>query len=176
MENSISKNKNINSTNDIENSNPNNNIIDSKQNSEIKFSNGQKKNDEIKTGNKNNDDNDISIPVKSLKRSNSIKLYKRHAKEKERRESLKKESNKGLLPDLSNKEKVKKVNKTNKRVAFSPDFVKIIDVESYKKFNEENTCKDPFDNMEFVNGTIKINHNDDEANGKAKALCTCFIF
>ena len=53
MENSISKNKNINSTNDIENSNPNNNIIDSKQNSEIKFSNGQKKNDEIKTGNKN---------------------------------------------------------------------------------------------------------------------------
>ena len=31
-------------------------------------------------------------------------------------------------------------------------------------------------NMEFVNGTIKINHNDDEANGKAKALCTCFIF
>ena len=48
MENSISKNKNINSTNDIENSNPNNNIIDSKQNSEIKFSNGQKQNDEIK--------------------------------------------------------------------------------------------------------------------------------
>ena len=169
MENSISKNKNINSTYDNENSIVNNNIY-SKNNSKIK----SLKNQQEKNENKKDDDNEVGIAVKTLKRSNSIKLYKRHAKEKERRESLKKESNKGLLPDLSNKEKVKKINKTNKRVAFSPDFVKIIDVESYKKFNEENTCKDPFDNMEFVNGTIKINHND-EANGKAKALCTCFI-
>ena len=171
MENSISKNKNINSTNDNENSIVNNNIY-SKNNSKIKFL----KNQEEKNGNKKDDDNEVGIAVKTLKRSNSIKLYKRHAKEKERRESLKKESNKGLLPDLSNKEKVKKINKTNKRVAFSPDFVKIIDVESYKKFNEENTCKDPFDNMEFINGTISVNHNDDEEDGKAKVLCSCSIY
>ena len=171
MENSISKNKNINSTNDNENSIVNNNIY-SKNNSKIK----SLKNQQEKNENKKDDDNEVGIAVKTLERSNSIKLYKKQAREKERRESLKKESNKGLLPDLSNKEKVKKINKTNKRVAFSPDLVEIIDVESYKKFNEENTCKDPFDNMEFINGTISVNHNDDEEDGKAKALCTCFIF
>ena len=171
MENSISKNKNINSTNDNENSIVNNNIY-SKNNSKIK----SLKNQQEKNENKKDDDNEVGIAVKTLKRSNSIKLYKKHAREKERRESLKRESDKEILKDLSNIEKVKKTNKPAKKVAFSPDLVEIIDVESYKKFNEENTCKDPFDNMEFVNGTIKINHNDDEANGKAKALCTCFIF
>ena len=171
MENSISKNKNINSTNDNENSILNNNIY-SKNNSKIK----SLKNQQEKNENKKDDDNEVGIAVKTLKRSNSIKLYKKHAREKERRESLKKESDKQILQDISNIERVKKTNKPAKKVAFSPDLVEIIDVESYKKFNEENTCKDPFDNMEFVNGTIKINHNDDEANGKAKALCTCFIF
>ena len=171
MENSISKNKNINSTNDNENSIVNNNIY-SKNNSKIK----SLKNQQEKNENKKDDDNEVGIAVKTLKRSNSIKLYKKHAREKERRESLKKESDKQILQDISNIERVKKTNKPAKKVAFSPDLVEIIDVESYKKFNEENTCKDPFDNMEFVNGTIKINHNDDEANGKAKALCTCFIF
>ena len=171
MENSISKNKNINSTNDNENSIVNNNIY-SKNNSKIK----SLKNQQEKNENKKDDDNEVGIAVKTLKRSNSIKLYKKHAREKERRESLKKKSDKQILQDISNIERVKKTNKPAKKVAFSPDLVEIIDVESYKKFNEENTCKDPFDNMEFVNGTIKINHNDDEANGKAKALCTCFIF
>ena len=171
MENSISKNKNINSTNDNENSIVNNNIY-SKNNSKIK----SLKNQQEKNENKKDDDNEVGIAVKTLKRSNSIKLYKKQAREKERRESLKKESDKQILQDISNIERVKKTNKPAKKVAFSPDLVEIIDVESYKKFNEENTCKDPFDNMEFVNGTIKINHNDDEANGKAKALCTCFIF
>ena len=170
MENSISKNKNINSTNDNENSIVNNNIY-SKNNSKIK----SLKNQQEKNENKKDDDNEVGIAVKTLKRSNSIKLYKKQAREKERRESLKKESDKQILQDISNIERVKKTNKPAKKVAFSPDLVEIIDVESYKKFNEENTCKDPFDNMEFVNGTIKINHND-EANGKAKALCTCFIF
>ena len=172
MENSISKNKNINSTNDNENSIVNNNNIYSKNNSKIKFL----KNQEEKNGNKKDDDNEVGIAVKTLKRSNSIKLYKKQAREKERRESLKRESDKEILKDLSNIEKVKKTNKPAKKVAFSPDLVEIIDVESYKKFNEENTCKDPFDNMEFVNGTISVNHNDDEEDGKAKVLCSCSIF
>ena len=114
--------------------------------------------------------------MKTLKRSNSIKLYKKQAREKERRESLKKESDKQILQDISNIERVKKTNKPAKKVAFSPDLVEIIDVESYKKFNEENTCKDPFDNMEFINGTISVNHNDDEEDGKAKVLCSCSIY
>ena len=171
MENSISKNKNINSTNDNENSIVNNNIY-SKNNSKIK----SLKNQQEKNENKKDDDNEVGIAVKTLKRSNSIKLYKKHAREKERRESLKKESDKQILQDISNIERVKKANKPAKKVAFSPDLVEIIDVESYKKFNEENTCKDPFDNMEFVNATISVNHNDDEEDGKAKVLCSCSIF
>ena len=171
MENSISKNKNINSTNDNENSIVNNNIY-SKNNSKIK----SLKNQQEKNENKKDDDNEVGIAVKTLKRSNSIKLYKKHAREKERRESLKRESDKEILKDLSNIEKVKKTNKPAKKVAFSPDLVEIIDVESYKKFNEENTCKDPFDNMEFINGTISVNHNDDEEDGKAKVLCSCSIY
>ena len=171
MENSISKNKNINSTNDNENSIVNNNIY-SKNNSKIK----SLKNQQEKNENKKDDDNEVGIAVKTLKRSNSIKLYKKQAREKERRESLKRESDKEILKDLSNIEKVKKTNKPAKKVAFSPDLVEIIDVESYKKFNEENTCKDPFDNMEFINGTISVNHNDDEEDGKAKVLCSCSIF
>ena len=133
------------------------------------------------------DEDDLVLPVKTLKRSNSIKLYKKHKKEQERRNSLKKENEKDTKDKTGDIFNVSVVNGTKmprkgskngkqKKVAFLPNFVTIIDVESYKKFNEENTCKDPFDNMEFVNGTIKINHNDDEANGKAKALCTCFIF
>ena len=171
MENSISKNKNINSTNDNENSIVNNNIY-SKNNSKIK----SLKNQQEKNENKKDDDNEVGIAVKTLKRSNSIKLYKKHAREKERRESLKKESDKQILQDISNIERVKKTNKPAKKVAFSPDLVEIIDVESYKKFNEENTCKDPFDNMEFINGTISVNHNDDEEDGKAKVLCSCSIY
>ena len=171
MENSISKNKNINSTNDNENSIVNNNIY-SKDNSKIK----SLKNQQEKNENKKDDDNEVGIAVKTLKRSNSIKLYKKHAREKERRESLKKESDKQILQDISNIERVKKTNKPAKKVAFSPDLVEIIDVESYKKFNEENTCKDPFDNMEFINGTISVNHNDDEEDGKAKVLCSCSIY
>ena len=171
MENSISKNKNINSTNDNENSIVNNNIY-SKNNSKIK----SLKNQQEKNENKKDDDNEVGIAVKTLKRSNSIKLYKKQAREKERRESLKKESDKQILQDISNIERVKKTNKPAKKVAFSPDLVEIIDVESYKKFNEENTCKDPFDNMEFINGTISVNHNDDEEDGKAKVLCSCSIY
>ena len=171
MENSISKNKNINSTYDNENSIVNNNIY-SKNNSKIK----SLKNQQEKNENKKDDDNEVGIAVKTLKRSNSIKLYKKQAREKERRESLKKESDKQILQDISNIERVKKTNKPAKKVAFSPDLVEIIDVESYKKFNEENTCKDPFDNMEFINGTISVNHNDDEEDGKAKVLCSYSIY
>ena len=43
-----------------------------------------------------------------------------------------------------------------------PQFVEIILVESYKKFNEENTSKDPFDK--------------DENENKTKLMCSCFIY
>ena len=46
-----------------------------------------------------------------------------------------------------------------------PQFVEIINVESYKKFNEENTSKDSDDKDE-----------NDKKENKSKLMCSCFIF
>ena len=96
-------------------------------------------------------DNVNIITPKKLERTDSIKLYKRHKKE-------------------------------NKKVTFiEPDFFTIIDVESYKKFNAENTCKDPFEDMDFLNNinnlnNININNNNkknEENDGKERINCSC---
>ena len=61
--------------------------------------------------------------------------------------------------NLENIEKEKE-----KKVKFlEPEFVQIIEVESYKKYNMENTCKDPF-------------FPDDKKEEKTKFICSCFIF
>ena len=61
--------------------------------------------------------------------------------------------------NLENIEKEKE-----KKVKFlEPEFVQIIEVESYKKYNMENTCKDPF-------------FPDDKKEEKTKFMCSCFIF
>ena len=158
------------------------------------------KNDKQKTDNSGNktyvsyeeskNSEDIITP-KTLKRSNSIKLYKKHKKEKEEKDQIKNDSTKSIknndniYVEAGNDNKSKNItqNKTtknakNKKVTFvQPNFVTIIDVESYKKFNAENTCKDPFENMEIVNGRlVNIKKNDDEPNGKAKVLCSCVFF
>ena len=70
----------------------------------------------------------------------------------------KKRENKNILKIFKKEENTKK-----KRVKFmEPMFVNIIEVESYKKFNEINTCKDPFN---------YIDNNEDKEN----VLCSCFI-
>ena len=61
-----------------------------------------------------------------------------------------------------NLENIKK--EKEKKVKFlEPEFVQIIEVESYKKYNMENTCKDPF-------------FPDDKKEEKTKFMCSCFIF
>ena len=146
--------------------------------------------DERKKEEKKEDVNDDSVvPVRSMKRMNSIKLYKKHKKEKERRITFNRSNDKdskdktGDLINLSNATGTKRTSKISKnmkqkKVNFLPNFVKVIYVESYKKFNAENTCKDPFENMEIVNGHINIknNNDDDEADGKTKVLCSCTIY
>ena len=70
----------------------------------------------------------------------------------------KKKDKKNILSILKKEE-----NKKKKKVKFmEPMFVDIIEVESYKKFNEINTCKDPFN---------YIDNNPDKEN----VLCSCFI-
>ena len=76
--------------------------------------------------------------------------------------------NKGIKNNniLKLEEKLIKNNKTKKEkkvVKFQePTFVQVIYVESYKKFNEENTSKDPYDPTEKTD--------------KTKVMCSCFIF
>ena len=160
----------------------------------------------IKSYNDIKDNNNDDTPSPRVKRSNSIKLYKRHKKEKELRNSLKKENNididnnknniyEGPVVDvvdepINNNNNIDKKKNKSKRVTFvEPNFVSIIDVESYKKFNAENTCKDPFDEMQYMqninnvnninnyNINININNNkkkqEQEQEGKEKINCSC---
>ena len=191
MENKQSPKKKLdNQITDKDDSKANNNKIPSPKDKvkNPKPNNKSLQKNEIKKEQKKNDDeDDLVLPVKTLKRSNSIKLYKKHKKEQERRNSLKKENEKDTKDKTGDIFNVSVVNGTKmpgkgskngkqKKVAFLPNFVTIIDVESYKKFNEENTCKDPFENMEIINGHINIKKNDDEADGKARVLCSCVIY
>jgi len=191
MENKQSPKKKLdNQITDKDDSKANNNKISSPKDKvkNPKPNNKSPQKNEIKKEQKKNDDeDDLVLPVKTLKRSNSIKLYKKHKKEQERRNSLKKENEKDTKDKTGDIFNVSVVNGTKmprkgykngkqKKVAFLPNFVTIIDVESYKKFNEENTCKDPFENMEIINGRINIKNNDDEADGKARVLCSCVIY
>ena len=193
MENKQTQKKKLdNQITDKDDSKANNNKISSpkdKVKNSKSSSKSPQKNEIKKEQKKNDDEDDLVLPVKTLKRSNSIKLYKKHKKEQEIRNSLKKENEKDIKDKTGDIFNVSVVNGTKlpgkgskngkqKKVVFLPNFVTIIDVESYKKFNEENTCKDPFDNLELLNANINLNikNNDDEPDGKARVLCSCLIF
>lgn len=166
----------------------NNNINETPKDSKNKNSKKKDKSppkNEIKQESNKKDEEEPGVPMRSISRCNSIKLYKKHKKEKDRKnkENDKDKDTKDKSGDIFNvsdntKTKKKKKNSKNKKVKFPPDFVTIIDVESYKKYNEENTCKDPFENMEIVNGRLVNikNNNEDEPDGKASVLCSCMIF
>ena len=137
-----------------------------------------------------NIDNDNIIISKTLERTDSLKLYKKHKKEKEdKNNNLINVNKKGIIRKESLFKKQAKSNngnkKENKRVTFlEPEFLTIIDVESYKKFNAENTCKDPFEDLDYLNNlnnlnnyniNININNNkkNEENDGKERINCTC---
>ena len=111
-----------------------------------------------------NIDNDNIIISKTLERTDSLKLYKKHKKEKEdKNNDLINVNKKGIIRKESLFKKQAKSNndnkKENKRVTFlEPEFLTIIDVESYKKFNAENTCKDPFEDLDYLNNLNNLNN------------------
>ena len=168
------------------NTTSNNNINETKKESKSKKEKKKEKSpekEEIKQESKKKEKDDDDVPMRSVKRSNSIKLYKKHKKDKDKKNSSKKDNDievkdkAGDIFEISDYKKKKKNKNTNKKVSFPKDFLTIIDVESYKKYNEENTCKDPFENMEFVNGRlINTKKNDDEPHGKTSVLCSCVFF
>jgi hypothetical protein len=126
-----------------------------------------------------NDEDDTCI--RTRKRSDSIKLYKKHKRDRD----LRNKNNQINSSDTQSEKKFKKKstkNLLNKKVSFlEPSFIIIIDVESYKKYNEENTCKDPFEDIEIINN-MKIDHIEPHTNGNAivdgkeSVHCSCSIF
>ena len=195
--------------NDMQSNNKSRNDLEQKEKLDMLLNNNSdpyqiNQNDKQKTDNSGNktyvsyeeskNSEDI-IPPKTLKRSNSIKLYKKHRKEKEEKEQIKNDSTKSIKnndniyveDERDNKTKNIKENKTknikNKRVTFiEPNFVIIIDVESYKKFNAENTCKDPFEDMDLGNNINNINninssnnHKDEDEKERVYCSCSCLI-
>ena len=93
-------------------------------------------------------------------RKGSIILYKNREQKKKFKAAIMKCQKEHLNKQASTK-KIRK-NTLSKKVRFLPEnFVTIIDVESFKKFNAENTSKDPY---------------EDAAETKVSFNCTCFIF
>ena len=103
-------------------------------------------------------------------RSNSVELYKKHNQKKKKviDENNVNIGNNGN--DIVDKNNVQKIGKSNKKVTFlKSQFVTIIDVESYKQYNAENTCKDPY---EGINNNLDSDNNVIE---NERVVCSCFI-
>ena len=97
-------------------------------------------------------------------RSNSVDLYKKHNQKKK---AITENNNK--IDNNGNEDK-NNTGKSNKKVTFSKSkFVTIIDVKSYKQYNKENTCKDPY---EIINNNLDSGNN---VNENEKVVCSCFI-
>ena len=69
----------------------------------------------------------------------------------------------------SDENEIVNIKKLKKVKFLEPVFVKVIFVESYKKYNEENTSKDTFDDN---NDLENVNKGKED---KEKVLCSCII-
>ena len=99
-----------------------------------------------------------------LFRNNSVDLYKKRLREK-------KLKNKDDIIINCNVINNQEDGKQNKRVTFlESKLVTVIEVESYKKFNQLNACKDPYENLYKNNDT-----GNNNCLGNDKVMCSCFI-
>lgn len=109
--------------------------------------------------NDNNTEKKVEDPFDYIPtRKNSIKLYKDRKKRRKKTKEL--SNNENNIRKPSSKKINDKSNKKHVNFPF-PNFAMIIDVESYKKFNAENTSKDPYEDVDEQ----KVSFN-----------CTCNIF
>ena len=123
----------------------------------------------------------------TYKRRNSINLYKKNKVEKKNNNenyNLSKTNDKTSTNILNDKDITNKINdnsqdnqekskKSKKKVKFNePNFVEIINVESYKQFNMENTSKDPYEDLYNDDNN---NNKEKKDNGKERVICSCFI-
>ena len=112
--------------------------------------------------NENEDEN--YILHHKFHRSNSVDIYKKHKMKKNNK--------------TNKNDDIYECFRTNKKVSFlKPQFITIIEVESYKKYNELNTIKDPYAEI-FKNLGNKNNNNmnnKQKENGKESINCSCYI-
>lgn len=127
----------------------------------------------------NENEIDEYIPFNKIRRCNSVDIYKKRIREKKMKNELM-NNNKFVNEnndDIKNSNSIEKNDKKIKRVSFPNNFVTIIDVESYKKFNQENTCQDPYANIiNNVNDNNNSNNKKGNENGKEKVVCSCLVF
>ena len=131
---------------------------------------------------------DESFPT--YKRRNSINLYKKNKLEKKKTNencNLSKTNDKSSTNIQNEKDITNKINdnsqdiqeknkKSQKKIKFKePNFVEIIDVESYKQFNMENTSKDPYESLFNNDNNDNNNNNEKKDNGKERVICSCCI-
>ena len=152
----------------------------------LKMKNVKKSN--IFQENQQTNENNADESFPTYKRRNSINLYKKNKVEKKNNNqnyNLSKTDDKTNTNNLNEKDITNKINdnsqdiqeknkKSQKKVKFNePNFVEIINVESYKQFNMENTSKDPYENL--FNDDNNNNNNENKDNGKERVICACFI-
>ena len=105
---------------------------------------------------------DDYIPLNKLKRCNSVDIYKKRIREKklknlQNNNNLNENENDDIKNSKTNDKNniIDKNGKKIKRVTFrNSTLVTIIDVESYKKYNQPNTSNEPF--VRVINNNINI--------------------
>ena len=146
----------------------NNTCIDSKRRDQTSSKNETtkgEKNYENRSATDSEEKNDDKTPI----RKSSISLYK-NKKLQKKIEKIVKETQGNLNSNIDKQQTTNKGKVSTKKVTFSKtNFLNIINVESYKKYNAENTCEDPFED-------IKKTDKNQQSNDHVNVNCTCFIF
>ena len=166
IENKKSRSKSVKDQNEILKMLSNNNEFLLNSRTKLKAENFKKMNNVRGYEQINENEDENYILHHKFHRSNSVDLYKKHKMKKKDK--------------TSTKEDVYDYFRKDKKVSFlKTGFVTIIEVESYKKYNEINTCKDPyaeiFKNMGGNNNNNNINKNEQKENGKESINCSCII-
>ena len=164
IENKRSRSKSVKNENEILKMLNNNNEYLLNSRVKLKVGNVKKINNARGCEQINENENENCILHHKFHRSNSVDIYKKH--------KLKKNNK------INKNENIYEYFRKDKKVSFlKPEFVTIIEVESYKKYNELNTIKDPY--AEFFKNMGKNNtnnvKNEQKENGKESINCSCHI-
>ena len=164
IENKKSRSKSVKDPNEILKMLNNNNEYLLNSRTKLKAENVKKINNARGYEQINENEDENYILHHKFHRSNSVDIYKKHKMKKNNK--------------TNKNDDIYECFRTNKKVSFlKPQFITIIEVESYKKYNELNTIKDPYAEI-FKNLGNKNNNNmnnKQKENGKESINCSCYI-